>query len=74
MKFACQLVVLSAIAVLFVPGNEMHRDQVLRGFAAAYANAATYCDRHRGTCEGIYAALARQSDGEPVLFDQRQPS
>ena len=65
-RFVCQLAVLSAVAVLFVPGNEIHRDQVLRSFVAAYAHAATYCDRHPSACEEFRATITQVSDDEPL--------
>ena len=56
-KMLFQIVVFSAIGVLAMPGNEAHRDQALRSLVAAYANAATYCNRHPDSCEKLSATI-----------------
>lgn len=42
-----------AVAVLFLPGNEMHRSKVFDGFAGALQNAANYCDYQPETCDSV---------------------
>lgn len=58
-KILTRLVMLSAVGVLFLPGNEPHREQVVRGLTAAYANAGNYCNRNRDTCDRVLAQFKR---------------
>jgi hypothetical protein len=44
---------LSAVAVLLLPGNEQHRDQIVRSMTAAYSNAGSYCIQNRDICDRV---------------------
>ena len=56
-KTLFNLAILATFAVLLMPGNEFHRDQAVRSIVAAYAHAATYCDRYPGSCEQLTASI-----------------
>lgn len=56
-RFVGRVLIVSAIGVLMMPGNEVHRDRVLHGLSAAYANAARYCDKNPRECKRITASL-----------------
>ena len=56
-RLATRLLILSAIGVLLLPGNERHRDQVVKSLGAAYANAGEYCNRNQRSCDRIVSQL-----------------
>lgn len=60
-KLATRLFALSAIGVLLLPGNEAHRDQVIRSMTAAYANTGDYCAKNREMCDRMFAQLRKAS-------------
>ena len=56
-KTIFNLAIFATLAVLLMPGNERHRDQAVRSVVAAYAHAATYCDRYQESCDQLSASL-----------------
>lgn len=56
-KLTTRLFALSVIGVLLLPGNEAHRDQVIRSLTAAYANTGDYCAKNRDMCDRLMAQM-----------------